>query len=505
MELLTERHADEIAGVLSCYDRILIQGILPGLCYADGMTGYLKARQIRVFDYAQFAQPLRDALRENAERLAAEHGLELLFIRKKNFRKEDRVKEILEQRGHHPGLVCIFSALEPCGTYQPWHDKKTGKTYLRPDDGKCLHYYFYFIDEELGLCYVRVPSWCPFRLQVYLNGHHWLAGQLRTQHIEFTLLDNVFTQIADWNQAQRLADGWQAEKIHHKLDEFAQRYCPVITRLGVSYHWSLDQTEYATDIVFRRQADLQAIYDPLTRTAIHAVKAEHVATFLGKKLHGNYQDELGNRFDVRIQGTRIKHTMGPVSLKMYDKFGLILRIETTVNKVSFFPHYRQVEHRDGTRVTKWTRMKKSLYSLPPLREALRAANHRYLEFISTLADPSSAVEKVRKLSQTVMEHERSYRGFNLFCEEDQRLMQVLARGEFNIRGLQNRTLRNHLTDQSSGQVSRLLKRLRLHRFIKKVGRTYRYYLTHFGKEIIAAALKLQELVLIPQLASSPAS
>ena len=75
MELLTERHADEIAGVLSCYDRILIQGTLPGLCYAEGMTGYLKARQIRIFDYPRFAQPLREDLRENAERLAAEHRL----------------------------------------------------------------------------------------------------------------------------------------------------------------------------------------------------------------------------------------------------------------------------------------------------------------------------------------------------------------------------------------------------------------------------------------------
>ena len=150
-------------------------------------------------------------------------------------------------------------------------------------------------------------------------------------------------------------------------------------------------------------------------------------------------------------------------------------------------------------------MKKSLYSLPPLRAALRAAHHRYLEFMSTLADPSAGVEKLRKLSETVIEHERSYRGFNLFCQEDQQLIQVLARGEFNIRGLQNRTLRDHLPDKSSGQVSRLLKRLRLHGFVKKVGRTYRYYLTHLGKEIIAAALKLKELVLIPQLAFSSAS
>ena len=166
MELLTERHADEIAGVLSCYDRILIQGTLPGLCYAEGMTAYLKARQIRIFDYAQFAQPLREALRENAERLAAEHGLEIMFIRKKNFRKEDRVREILQKRGNHPGLVCIFSAMEPCATYQPWHDKKSGKTFLRPDDGKCLHYYFISSTKSWAWAMFAfrrgVPSVCRF-------------------------------------------------------------------------------------------------------------------------------------------------------------------------------------------------------------------------------------------------------------------------------------------------------------------------------------------------------
>ena len=131
---------------------MLIFGTLPGICYAEGMTRHLYGRQIRIFDYPKFAEPFRDRLRENAERLAAAQGIEIEFIRKRNLRKEDLVKAAMAKRGEHPGLVCILSALEPCTTYQPWHDKTTGKTFLRPDDGKCLHYYFYFLDEELGLC-----------------------------------------------------------------------------------------------------------------------------------------------------------------------------------------------------------------------------------------------------------------------------------------------------------------------------------------------------------------
>src|ERR1022692_395324 len=132
-----------------------------------------------------------------------------------------------------------------------------------------------------------------------------------------------------------------------------------------------------------------------------------------------FQGEMGNRFNIRIEGTRIKHTMGPVSLKLYDKFGLILRIETTVNDVSFFRHYRKVEHRDGTSETKWAPMLKTVYSLPALRELLVAANRRYLEFLSTIDDPGAGINKLTRVSQTVQQNERSYPGFNFFDDDDQ--------------------------------------------------------------------------------------
>ena len=227
LAVLTERYASRIAGTLSCWDRILLFGTLPRICFAEGMTSYLHARQIRIFDYPRFAEPFRNRLRENAERLAAENGIAIEFLRKRNLRKEDRVKEILTRRGDHPGLVCILSAMEPCSTYKPWHNKQTGKTYLLPDDGKCLHYYFYFIDPELGLGYVRVPTWLPCRLQVYFNGHSWLASLLRQRKIDFRLIDNAFVEIADWQRAQHIANGLEITRLHRQLDAMAHRFCPV--------------------------------------------------------------------------------------------------------------------------------------------------------------------------------------------------------------------------------------------------------------------------------------
>jgi hypothetical protein len=513
LALLTERHAGQIAGVLSCYDRIIVQGTLPIFCYADGMTKYLSKRGIRIFGFTDFAKPLTESIKANAQAVAAANGMEIDYVRKKNFRKEDRVKEAIQKRGTHPGLVWIFSALEPCTTYQPWHNKKTGQTYLRYDDGKCLHYYFYFIDEELGLCYLRVPTWCPFRLQFYCNGHNWLARQLDRKNIGYTLLDNAFSAIGDWKTAQQLADSWDPARLHRKLDEFADRYCPILKDLPAlpgtvnvqeSYHWSLDEAEYSTDIVFHRRADLQAIYGNLIRTAIHTVKPDDIATFLGRKLTGNYQDEMGNRYNVRIEGTRVRHSMGMVSIKMYDKFGLILRIETTTKDVSFFKHYREVEQRSGELVSKFAPMRKTIYSLGALREVLQASNRRYLEFLSAIDDPSNGIDKLNRITKTVHEEARSYRGFNFFDPEDEAIFVTLARGEFAISGVQNKALRKHYPKLNSGQISRVLRRLRTHGLIKKASHCYKYYLTALGKQTVALGLKIKNMLVIPELAQAPA-
>jgi hypothetical protein len=504
-KLLSERFEQELDGVLNCYDRVVITGNLQPLCYAQGMTHYLYQQGIRIFDYANFAEPLRERIRENAEKVADANNIKIEFVRKKDFRKEARVQEILKVRGEQPGLVHIFGAMEACNSYRPWHDKTTGKTFLKTDSSKCMTYYFYFMDEQLGLCYLRVPTWCPFRLQFYFNGHAWLANKLRAKDIQFKTVDNAFAHIADYAVANQLANELDIDGLHQRLDAFAHLYCPVVAELNLSYYWSIMQAEYATDLVFKSQKTLQAFYPHLLETLTHAVKPADIATFLGRKLNGNYQGEIGNRFNKRWLGTRIKHQMGPVSIKMYDKFSFILRIETTVNKVSFFKHYRQVQHRDGPATLQWAPMKKTIHSLPALQEVLNAANHRYLKLISSIATPEVGAEKLHQLAETKTENNHRYKGFNLFSEEDTCLFRTLLQGEFAISGFTNKQLRFYFSNKSSGQMTRLLNRLRAHSVIKKIGKRYKYYLTDPGRQWAAMALKLREMTIIPVLALSPSS
>ncbi|MGP0000351.1 MAG: hypothetical protein ACLPKW_21765 [Acetobacteraceae bacterium] len=143
---LLERYDDRIAGVLSCYDRVVITGTLPTVCYAAGMTTFLNASHVRIFDYPRFAEPLRELVRERAAALADAAGITIENI-KRHVRKEAVVAKVLEQRGEHPGLVHVISAMEGCDTYKPWYDKQTGKTYLRP--------------ERASACITTSTSWMP--------------------------------------------------------------------------------------------------------------------------------------------------------------------------------------------------------------------------------------------------------------------------------------------------------------------------------------------------------
>lgn len=496
METLTQTYKEKISFTISCYDRIIINGIIPEISYAQGMTSYMYQHNEKIFDYPRFAEPMKTVIRENAERIAQEHNIEIEFIRKGNIRKEDLIKKRLTERGEYPGIVHILSAMEQCPTYQPWHDKRTGKTFLKPSQSKSLHYYFYFIDEQLGFGYVRVPTWCPFRLQVYINGHHLLSNQLKAEGIAHTMIDNAFDSIADETRAQQLADEIKVEKTHRKLDEFAWKFCPVYKQLNLRYHWTIMQAEYATDIVFKKQSDLQAIYSELIATAIHTVKPDNIITFLGHKLNGRYEGEVGNNYHVRLEGSRIKHSMGTASIKMYDKFQKILRIETTINDVSFFKHYREVVHRDGTKSMEMATLKKSIYSLPLLKDNMKASNNRYLEFISAFDNKETGYKRLEKITEATEVNDRIYRGFNFFSKDDIAILLAIIRGEFNIRGFRNKHLRK-LLDFSSNKVSRIMKRLWSHGLIKKTQKCYKYYVTKLGKECIVMAEKIKELVLVP--------
>jgi hypothetical protein len=496
---LTERYDDGIAGILSCYDRVVITGTVPVICYAEGMTRFLYSRGIRIFDYPDFAMKLRDRVRDRAALLASQAGVSIEHIAKNHIRKEDIVARVLARRGDHPGMVHILSAMENCDSYRPWHDKTSGKTYLRPDSGKCLHDYFYVMDAALGLIYLRVPTWCPFRLQFYCNGHGWLARQMTAEGIGYSMVDNTFVRIDDWQRAQQLADALSPDQLHRILDGYAEQCCPVSEVFGQSYHWSLMQVEYATDLAFRSTTTLGPLYEQLVRETVLSVKAEQVASFLGRHITAQLAQEVGTRFSTRIEGTCVKHRFGKSSIKMYDKAGVVLRLETTTNDVSFFKHHRKVEHRDRPATRELAPVKKSIYSLIDLREILLGCNRRYLAHLSALDDFSAGVRALGRVTRPHSVDGKAIKGINFFEPGDGALLHALQDPRVNIAGIRRGDLLSVLGTFSPNRLSRQLRRLRDIGVIKRVSGTYRYYLTRAGRAATAAACRITEAIIIPAM------
>ena len=501
MCMLTQKYQSEIRGIIGCFDRVIIGGTLGQLGYAAGMTSFFNANKWKIFDFANIFKPVTDKIIDNIKQMAESEGVEIEYVRKVGaFRKEDKVAKIIESRGGHIGLVHIFSQLELCNTYDPWHDKQTHKTYFKPAQTKRLVYYIYFSDKTLGLCYIKVPTVAPFGLTFYFNGHNLLENKLKAENIGYTKKDNAFLSIEDFDFAQKLSDETDAKKLHKILDGCANRWCPLPGDWNIVYQWSLREVEYSLDIVFKDAQTLKPIYDNIITTAMHTITPENIANFLGKRFSLQFEGESGSRYNKRILGTRIKHQLGDTSVKIYDKFGSVLRIEVTSNNVSEMRVFRPVQKRDGTTVSKIASVKKSIYSLFDLTPLFKRACYRYLETISSFDDPTDGLKKLDKAVEPVVENDRKYNGFNFFSKADKEILLAIANPKFTIDGMRNKHLRNLLPDKTSSQISRLLKRLRVHDLIEKVRGTLKYRLTMLGKQIITAGFKFINMSLVPELA-----
>ena len=336
-------------------------------------------------------------------------------------------------------------------------------------------------------------------MQFYCNGHSWLARKLTAKGIGYTMADNAFVRIDDWGLAQALADTLSPDQLHRTLDRYAKLYCPVSDVFGQSYHWSLMQVEYATDLAFRSAATLGPLYEQLVRQSVLNVKAEQVATFLGRQITPLLAQEIGSQFSTRIEGTCIKHRFGKCSIKMYDKHGIVLRIETTTNDVSFFKHHRKVEHRTGPATRELAPVKKSIYSLIDLREILLGCNRRYIAHLSALDDFSAGIRALARLSKPREVDGKTVQGINFFAPVDSALLHALQNPRVNIAGIRRSNLLPDLGMISPTRLSRQLRRLLDLGVIKRVTGTYRYYLTKAGRAATAAAERITEAVIVPTM------
>jgi hypothetical protein len=499
-----------VLGVLHGFDRLVFRGHLRQLSYAHGMDCYLSANRVLLKDFQTHAIERTRMLIDASLAEARRQQRPTPYLNSSSISKEEQARAIAQRDQIRDGLICVFKCLEPCRTFEVHRNRERKRLELRGKQGKCSFLYHYFMHPVFGLMHVRIQTWFPFPMQVCLNGREWLARQMDQAGLAYQRRDNKITAVADFAQAQALLDQQVGTPWSQRLDEIARTGHPahpqLLGRLPVRYYWSVYQSEWASDVVFRRRADVEKLFPQWVRHAIMTYRSADVMRFLGRaiplsgQVHQGFQGEVSSNVCRREEGLRLKHWVNSNSVKMYD-CGVVLRIETTINQACEFKTYRASEL-DPHGAKQWRPMRRGVADLHRRAEVSQAANERYATATAALQATTPLKEVAEPLCRRVpapgKTRARKVRALNPLAAEDAALLEAVNDPKHTVNGLRNRDLVAMLYEQPartqperrrrSARITQLLRLLRAHGILQKVPKTHRYQLSAEARKTVTALL-----------------
>jgi hypothetical protein len=316
------RHAKAVTGCLSGFDRVLFRGTHRLLAHVGGLMSCLWAWQVLLKDFGGWAESLSARVKAASERAMAEAGRPVVYLASPSVSKEEYARDVARRDGVTAGPVCLLTAVEPCQAYELRRDRAAKKLALAPRRRQCLHYYHYRVDPEVGLMHVRLQTWLPFGLRVCINGREWLCRDLDRAGVGYVRRDNCLAAVADVGKAQALLDaqlrtdwpGWLGRVTAAAHPGLAAALA--LEGRPLEAYWSAEQTEWATDVMFRDRAALAAVYPGLVRHGMLDLSCGDVMRFLGRKtpahggVNGHFAGEAGTDLATRPEGVRLRHRVG---------------------------------------------------------------------------------------------------------------------------------------------------------------------------------------------------
>jgi hypothetical protein len=490
------KHADHIHGVLSCFDRVIFRGYLP-LSYPKGIEGFLYQQQVLLKDVKDYAPQIAERVKQHVKAVVENAGAPFRYLPRKQA-MEQQARQLAKEKDIREGIVCGFGQLETCRSYR--FEGGQDRPRLKKDYRRCSVLYVFLMHAVLGLIHVKIETWFPLTMQVYVNGHDFLAKKLAGLSVPFTMQDNAFTWIADLKAAQACADRFVKLKWPPLLGQLARQFNPLLGKelREQDYYWVMDQAEYATDVLVVDRAALAGLYPRLVEHARACLSAADVLRFLGRKLDGTFRGEVQTHVGRRVEGVRVKHQMKSNKLKMYDKAGQVLRIETVVNDPTEF---RVRRRQKGSNQMQWQPLRKGVAWLWRYAEVSRSANSRYLEALAVVDDDRQARRLLDRVTKPAKLNGRRKRALQPLSAAEQQLFWAVLRGEHRLQGFRNKDVARRLYAQEAqdagerrrrcGRVTRLIQLLRAHGLVAKIPRSRRYRVTTKGEALMSAAIDVR--------------
>jgi hypothetical protein len=397
------------------------------------------------------------------------------------------------------GLIGVWSCVESGMTYQARYDAQAGFPQLRRHYGRCQHLYFYYDHADYGLMSVRLQTWFPYSIQLALNGREWLRRSLEREEIPFQLHENKFLHIADMERAQRLLDRQTDVRWVWRLEPFVSRVFPTMEQtLGPglsSYYWTLWQSEWATDYLFRSADHLKPIMDTLLRHSLMTGTSDRILRYMGRPVsadgqpHPRAKPDVATRVNRWDDGVRIRHWVDHNSVKLYNEHN-VLRAETTINNPAMFRVYRHAEGQKRSAVKKRMSLRKGIADIPLRTQVSADVNHRFMEHMATLQNQTPLRDVLKDVTVPFVHAGRPVRALDI-TGKDRELLLALGDPQYVVCGITNKRLQQRLhaspwakyrnDKQLSARISRHLRLLRHHGLIRKMARQQKYFLTEKGR------------------------
>jgi len=500
------KFGQQITAVLCGFDRIRFRATQRLLFQPNSMESYLATCGVLIKHFKRFAEGLTQRVKEAAYEAAARAKRPVRYLGSAETSKEELARTIARDDGIKHGLIALFTAVEPCWSYSVRSDRQSKKIHLVLETRKCLHLYHYYQHPDFGLMHVRVQTWFPFTVDVCLNGREWLARQMDQAGLHYVQRDNCFTWVEEPDRVQALLEGQGHTNWPKVLNPLLAQAHPLHEEISRPFHqpyyWSAAQTEYATDVLFRDAPALAQWYPALLRHGISTFKSVDVLRFLGHfvpasgRVPKRFRGEVTTSLKERPEGVRLRHTVNGNSLKVYDKQGSVLRVETTLVHPEHFKVYRPAEG-DPEKRLRWQRLRRGVADMWRRGEVSQAANRRYLEALASVTGKTPLRQEAVTVCRPCTVDGQRYRALNPWSPVDGALLEAISRGEFALQGLRNRDVRALLYPRKgtpeeqrcrSGKVTRSLALLRAHGLLRKVPGTHRYQVTERGRRLITALL-----------------
>lgn len=312
MQEFIAKHREEIAGVLSGFDRLVFRGTLRSLSHVNGMDTYLAMNKVLRKDFGRHVREVSGWLKQASLAAAGKRGRPVRYLRSPQTDKEALARKIAVQDGVRQGLICVLTAVELCRSFEVYRNRETKQLDWVGCWRKCLFLYHYWLHPRWGFMHARIQTWFPFAIQVCLNGREWLARQMEAASLEFVREDNCFPWVQDWAAAQRRLDAQLRVNWASLLNAVARQLNPahaaIFRTFEASYYWTTYQSEWATDVVFRRAGTLRHLYPRLLHHAITTLGSRDVMRYLGRripvggKIPKNFHGEVVSDLREREEG-----------------------------------------------------------------------------------------------------------------------------------------------------------------------------------------------------------